>query len=51
MNVRKKYVWRIEDIKRWEGYERMPEVRLFKIHYIHMKISNSMKAMEIEQKC
>lgn len=51
MNVKKKYVWRIEDIKRWEGYERMPEVRLFKILYIHMKISNSIKAMKIEQKC
>lgn len=33
------------------GGGRVPEGRLFKIHYTHMKVSNVIKAMKIEQKC
>ena len=51
MNVKKEYIWRSEDIKKWERYERVPKGRLFKIHYTHMKVSNVIKALKIEQKC
>lgn len=48
---RKEYIRRSEDIKKWEGCERVPEGRLFKPHYTHMKVSNVIKAMKTEQKC